>query len=98
MALDIEYMQLKKLFMKFYKDSENHSLYLKSILNPDEKKGILHDKMQCHPISIQHNSLEWYIGKIVSTERLKFCMFIGVDTDKKIQTYSPLYPIHLLLQ
>jgi glycosyltransferase involved in cell wall biosynthesis len=98
MVLDNEYMPLKKLFMEFYKDSENHSVYLKSILNADEKRGILHSKMKCRPTPIQYNNLEWYIGKIVSTERLKFSMFIGLDADKKIHTYSPFYPMHLLLQ
>lgn len=98
MVLDIEYIPLKQLFMECYKEFENHSVYLTSIINVGEKKGILYDKLKCRETSIQHNGLSWYIGKIVSTEGSKYYIFISLDNHKKIQTYSPLYPMHLLLQ
>jgi len=95
MDLDLEYIPILNLHR--CKDSENHWVYVKTIIHSDEKKGILYDKMKCRPIPIQYNNLEWYIGKIVTTEGLKYGMFIGVDTNKKIQTVSPFYPMHLLL-
>ena len=98
MEMNIEYLPLQKSFVQMYQEFENHSVYLTSIINAGEKKGILYDKTKCYPTPIQHNGLSWYIGKIVTTEGSKYYIFISLDTHKKIQTVTPLYPMHLLLQ
>lgn len=98
MEMDIEYLPLQKSFVQMYQEFENKRVYLKTIINDDEKKGILYDKLKCRETSIQYNGLSWYIGKIVTTEGSKYYIFISLDTHKKIQTVTPLYPMHLLLQ